>query len=323
MKRVSSKATGYLLIVVGSTFAASLGVFYQLIDQRYHASAETMVFVRTCMALAVLLVALLGWQRKLLRIDRKSGPRLLAFGVFGQAFYSWAYARSIMVVGVSIAALMAYSALIWVSVYEWFTLREKPDGRKLGAMLIAFAGVFLVMRVHDAGGIRLSPAALGLSIVSGIAGASWTVLNKRAGQRSNPQVVVASGMLVSALVVGSTQNLAQVTHLLTAPGAIWWMLALGLGPALVGPLLWAMGLRRISASDASIVGAWEPVTACMLGFLVLGERLAPLQIVGAAAIVVSILVLSTRRTRTLAAAPAVSPEAAAAVPEHGLAERER
>lgn len=321
MRPLSSKATGYLLIIVGSTFAASLGVFYQLIGARYAASAETMVFLRTVLALLALLVALVGWQRRLLRLDRKSAPRLLAFGIFGQAFYSWAYARSIMVVGMSVAALMAYSALIWVSLYEWISIREKPDRRKLGAMLVAFAGVFLVVRVNDAGGFRLSPEALVMCLVAGIAGASWTVLNKRAGQTSNPQMVVASGLLISALVVGATQPPAEVFRLLTAPNAIWWLLALSLGPALIGPLLWAMGLRRISASDASIVGAWEPVTACMLGFIVMGERLDPLQIVGAAAIVASILILSTRRgqSRTKAATiPAEDvPDSPSAGPDEG------
>lgn len=292
---LTARLAGYVFIIVGSTFAGSLGVFYHLIDQRYQASAETMVFLRACISLTVLVVAVLGWQRRLLRVDRHSVPWLIAFGVFGQAFFSWAYARSIMAVGVSVAALMGFTSLIWVSAYEWVALREKPGGRKLAAMAIAFAGVFLVMRVHRVGSVNLGPSAIAISVVAGIAGSLWTILNKQAGRRSSPPVVVGTGMIVSATLMGMTQGHGQVGRLLAQPGAVWWLLALAVGPALMGPLLWTAGLRRISASDASIVGAWEPVMACVLGFLVLGERLEAIQVLGALVIIASIVLLGAGR----------------------------
>ena len=66
---LTARLAGYIFIIGGSTFAGSLGVFYHLIDQRYQASAETMVFLRACISLTILVVAVLGWQRRLLRLD--------------------------------------------------------------------------------------------------------------------------------------------------------------------------------------------------------------------------------------------------------------
>jgi DME family drug/metabolite transporter len=58
--------------------------------------------------------------------------------------------------------------------------------------------------------------------------------------------------------------------------------------------LFFTGLRGVSASSAAVVAVLEPVTATVLGALVLGERLSPAGAVGAGLLCLAAL-LATRR----------------------------
>ena len=55
----------------------------------------------------------------------------------------------------------------------------------------------------------------------------------------------------------------------------------------------AVGLKMIFLRDAYTLSLFEPLTACGLSALILGERLAPLPLFGAVLILCGIFLLST------------------------------
>ncbi len=61
----------------------------------------------------------------------------------------------------------------------------------------------------------------------------------------------------------------------------------------VAYLLVGRALRQLSASTAITLGLAEPTTAALLGVLVLGESLSPLQLVGAAGVLAGVVVAGT------------------------------
>lgn len=80
-----------------------------------------------------------------------------------------------------------------------------------------------------------------------------------------------------------------------------WVVVLGT----VAPFgLVLLGLRLIGAPRTGLVGTAEPVMAGVIAWAVLGERLTPVQIVGAAVVMAGIVVAeSARAPRSTAAAP--------------------
>jgi probable blue pigment (indigoidine) exporter len=73
----------------------------------------------------------------------------------------------------------------------------------------------------------------------------------------------------------STQNIAGFIYLgLVGAGLTYW--------------LWFRGLQKLQAAAAASLGLLSPVTATVLGWLVLDQQLAPLQILGAAIILLSV-----------------------------------
>jgi len=66
------------------------------------------------------------------------------------------------------------------------------------------------------------------------------------------------------------------------------MAYLGLVGAALTYLLWFRGLSRIEPSAAASLGFLSPVVATLLGWLALGQSLAPTQIVGFVLVLVSV-----------------------------------
>jgi drug/metabolite transporter (DMT)-like permease len=83
---------------------------------------------------------------------------------------------------------------------------------------------------------------------------------------------------------------------LTAAG--WgWLACLALVSTVAAVSLFFAGLQRVGPTTASIISTAEPVVTVLLAFLVFGELLGPVQLVGGALVLGAVLMLASRRPR--------------------------
>ena len=121
--------------------------------------------------------------------------------------------------------------------------------------------------------------------------------------RSLPAAVGLNGTADGALRVGCETILSllnaplpELVAVLNAPQ--WWLFALlGVLGAGLSFAFYVVGLKRTAPTLAAIVAMVEPVTASLFGVLVLGETLAPLQILGLVLILVTVTGLSLYSNR--------------------------
>lgn len=289
-----SRAQGYLFALGAATAWGTLGIFYTIIERRYGLPPQTIVFFRAAVALAVLFGALALFRRQWLCVALRDLPLFAALGAVGIAVFYLVYVHAIRVAGVSVAVVLMYTAPAWVALYAWQRLGERLDRAKLAALAGAFLGAALVAEVYAPGRLRLNGAGLALGLASGLCYGCYSILNKHAVARYSPWTVLTFALLFGVPLLALAQPAAEVWRALTTPGLFAWLVALGVGPTLGGGLLYAAGMARLPASVASIIVAFEPVVASLLAFAILGERLAAGQLIGAALIVASILLLSSR-----------------------------
>jgi drug/metabolite transporter (DMT)-like permease len=78
----------------------------------------------------------------------------------------------------------------------------------------------------------------------------------------------------------------------------WWLLALAIGPQVIGHTALNAALRRLPAAvvSGSILG--EPVIASALAFMVLGEHAGWPTIAGSVVTLVGVLILNSRQKPT-------------------------
>lgn len=176
-------------------------------------------------------------------------------------------------------------------------LRRPVTGRQVVAMALSYAGILLVF-LH-AGGPALGRGSLvlgaGLVLASSLAYSVYLILSGEAVGRIG---AVRYTAYASIIACGFTFGHFLATRPLAAlqvPAPVYAMtLLMALVSTVLPTILMSEGLRRVGANRASLVSSVGPVITIGLGALFLGERLAPLQLAGAAIVLLGVTLVSLR-----------------------------
>lgn len=171
---------------------------------------------------------------------------------------------------------------------------------KVGWAAVAVAGVALTA---TAGSVRLDALGLVAALVGTVSMATGITLTKRWGvpPNTNPLNSTAWQLLVGGIVICPLIPIVD-----DGPWAIDVQAAIGYAwLAVVGGAvaysLWFRGARNLPAANVALLGVLSPLTAAVLGWIVLGQNMSGLQCVGfGIALVGSIagqLVTNVRRDR--------------------------
>jgi DME family drug/metabolite transporter len=254
-----------------------------------------------CLLMAAAATRVVKRARLAARPAQPSAPRRIAsYAVLGLAMaaYQVCYFRAVMLAGVSVTALLAIcSAPIMVAILGALVLRERI-GPMVGASLaLSVAGTALLVIGPRALGEIAGKFAAGTALAFG-AGASYAVYAvtaKRALSHAAPLPLAALTFSLAALFLAPMlldEHLAPADLRRAAP----LLLYLGIGPTAVAYGLFTAGLRRVPATQASIVTLLEPLTAAGLGVAVFGESLGPLGWTGAALLLTALALLLLARS---------------------------
>ena len=147
---------------------------------------------------------------------------------------------------------------------------ERPGRAWLAATLCAISGAALLASSGQAMHVDL----LGLALAAGAGGAyaGFTLFNKQLLHSRRPADVQAAVFVLAALLLAPLLLSADLGWV-TRPGGALVVLHLGLVTVGVAYSLFALGLRRVPVSTAVTLTLAEPMTAGILGVVVLGERL--------------------------------------------------
>jgi DME family drug/metabolite transporter len=223
-------------------------------------------------------------------------PALVAAA--GVAVYQLAFFAAVKDTGVAVGTIVALgSAPTLAGAFEWVLERRAPSRAWALATALALAGVTMLA----GGGASVSAPGVLLAIIAGASYAAYTLSAKRMLQDGHaPETVMAVAFGLGALL------LAPV---LAGTGAGWLTHADGLGlavflgvvPTALAYLLFARGLKRLTAAETATLTLAEPLTAALLGVIVLSERLSAPAAAGAALVLAGLLVLAApERRRRLA-----------------------
>jgi DME family drug/metabolite transporter len=86
-------------------------------------------------------------------------------------------------------------------------------------------------------------------------------------------------------------------HWLFTPRGITLALWLGLVPTAIAYLAYGAGLRHIQANEAATLTLAEPITATILGTLILHEHPAAAAWVGVGLVFIGLILLNSRKTQ--------------------------
>lgn len=290
---------GYALVLTAAALWATLGLFYKGLMTDFNLAPLAIIFWRIAVASVVVWGWLGFWQRDALRVARRHWLLFLGYGVVGVAAFYVIYVYAIAQAGVGVAAVLMYTAPVWVTAAGVIIWREPLTVRKGAALALAVFGCGLVGRVYALAEAHFDWLGLLAGLGAGVGYSLYILFSREVSQRGySPAVAIAYGYGLGALCLLPWQSMGELVRAVTTPALLFWLLALGLIPTLLGGAAFNAGLRTVSASNASIVATVEPVIAAGLGWAVWGERLEAWQLVGAGLIIAGVMLIQWPQGRS-------------------------
>jgi DME family drug/metabolite transporter len=242
-----------------------------------------------------LIVGYLALTRRRWPSGRRAWTRIAVNGLLS-ALFQGTYFAAIALTSVSLATLVTIGAApVMVAAVEHARSRRGLDRAEAVTLAAAVIGLALLAGRPGAGGHSggLSEAAVlsgtGIALVCAAGFAAVTLLGAEPVPgldelSLNGYGFVLGGIVLLPLAAASGGGLAFHPGLASAG----LLLALGAGPTAAAYTLYFRGLRTASASTAALLTLIEPLTAAVLAALVLGERLTPTGIAGAALLLAAV-----------------------------------
>ena len=286
---------GYLLVIAAAGCWATSGIFTKQILINYAPPPLALAFWRDALTFAMMFGALVLFRRGQLRVARRDWLPLVALGVISVGIFHvlWVYAVSL--IGVAPAVVLNYTAPAFAVLFAWLLWREPITLPKIGAVFLTFAGCVLVAQIYDLSRFRLNWVGFLVGLGTGVTWATYPIFSKMVLKRYSSWTVVTYAFGLSALTILLPQPVQTLSYPWSQPAEMWfWLLLLALVPTVAGFWLYSVGLRYLTVGAAMITATVETVAAALLAFLIFGDILGVVQILGGALIVTGIVLLARK-----------------------------
>jgi drug/metabolite transporter (DMT)-like permease len=284
---------GILFCIVAATAYSVTAIFAKL---AYAAGVNvvTLLLLRYLVAAGFFWVIILRSGRGL--PPRSTLTRGLLLGMIAQAGQTWLFGSALMRIDAALAILLLYTYPAMVTIGAVLIGRERLTLQRVLALVVATAGVVLVVSgphssIYDMLGVAL---ALGAALVY-----TCTLLTGHAILRAIQPMTLAGLVATGAAITFTTVGVAGGG--LRFDFSPWgWLPIIGLAlfASVLATVMNYSGMTRVGPTVASIIGTLEIPLGVVLATLLLGERLGPVQIVGGALVVTAVVLLQLRRPGT-------------------------
>jgi drug/metabolite transporter (DMT)-like permease len=245
-----------------------------------------------------------GWRLELSLRDLAAAVVVgLGLMVGGQGAASWAS----QYLPAGIVAVLVTTVPVWIVLFSWLFLSQRPPVVVALGVLAGFAGVAFLASPSGGASLALVPALVVLGGSMSWAAAalygSRTAISRRPLLATSIQLL-AGGTVQTLLGLGLGE--ASGVHLaaVAGPAGEAWLFLL-LGPSLIGFPLFTRLMATTPPAVANTQSYVSPVVTLVLGWLVLSEPVGPRTLVAASVILASVALVVTANGRRTARQAAV------------------
>lgn len=299
--KLSGKKHAGAILLAGILWG-TIGLFVRALSQTGLSSLQ-LVFLRSAITAVALFFYLLLFCRQALRIAWRDLWIFMGTGILSILFFSVCYFSTIQMAELSIAAVLLYTAPVFVMLFSLGFFQEKLNVRKILALLCCLMGCALVSGVLGAS--RLTLPALITGLLSGLGYSLYSVFGKFAVQKGYGALTTTFyTFLISAIAALPFVGLGEIPQKLALQGGSLLLIVLmGLFTSVIPYLLYTYGLWATAPAKASILASVEPVAAMLFGSIFFGEKLTLSSLAGMALVLSAVALLSPKEKTARPASP--------------------
>lgn len=292
MRRPPSLALFIALPILG--WALAFPLIKIALEDLSFVSLTLLRFTVACSALLVLL----GLQRRRFTPLRKRDVvPLFLLGFFGVMVYHLGLNYGEQYVSPGAASLIVATIPVFVVILAALFLNERITPRKIGGIGLSLTGLIILTVWGSQAIIKVDYVLGALAVLlAAIMGAVYTVAGKRMLGRYS-----ALSLTLYAMLLGSLGLLPLVRHsFVTQVASMSWetgvaVVFLGLVSTVVSYALWYMALEVKGASELSVYLYAIPVISTLVSYLLFGDPITPLFVVGGVLIILGVAIVNRAR----------------------------
>ena len=301
----SSYRTGAVLVIIACVFFALNGIVAKIaIDGGL--SPISVAAVRTVgSALCLLPFVVLVWRR----FTRAMLPPMIAYAAIGIFASQALYFQTLSYLDVALALVLVYIAPLPIAIYQHVRRGERLPRYAYAVMVVAIGGVTLSVLGGSGGVGAVSIIGVCFGLATMITFAAMVILSARQPAQLGPMGRAGAPMIVAAVLYlfvvppwafpyDKLDDVVMLAGRFQLEVPLWttliWIVVLG---SVVPFALVLAGNARVGSGAASMLGMTEPVVGSIAAWVILGQLLSLVQIVGILITVVAVAIVEHARTR--------------------------
>lgn len=255
--------------------------------------------IRIIMGLLIVGVYLLLSHRDALRVRLRDLWCFLGTGILSLLLFSCCYFSAMNYTSLAVAAVLLYTAPVFVMLMSLLLFREKLTARKVLALALAFAGCVLVSGLGS--GDAVSPTGLLLGLGSGFFYALYSIFGRYAIDRGyHAWTLTFYTFLFCGLGGAFLTDWDAIGTVVAGDGMGVWVVVMGIVTAFLPYVLYSLGLEHMESSRASILASIEPVIGTLVSVFVFHEAITVGGVLGIVLVLLAVAILSAPKQRTAA-----------------------
>lgn len=296
MIKNNTKLFGTIFILITTISYGILPAISQL-AYREGVAVETVLFNKFFYA-CVLMWLYIGIKKIPFKTDKKhfvflSLVALSYIGIATTLYEAFKYISG------SIATIISFTFPAMIILLEMLQGREKPNVRKIMALIASMIG--LVVIVWDSQ-IDLDMKGVLFALGTAVCYVFYTMGLSEKRTKSMNAMAVAGYVLLYSTVFNFFRCFFSGKPMFTTNMAQFrYIFILAVVCAFIAILCYAAGVKMIGPSTAGIINTFEPVFACLFGYLLVGDVLTINTLSGAALILFAVLIINIpiKRKKTI------------------------
>lgn len=281
------RLAGYLLVAASAVTFSAKGIFAKLL-YRYGIDPVTLLALRFALALPLFWAAV--WFFPSERTSWRDMLYIALSGFLGLYLAALADFYGLIYIDASLERVILYAYPAFVIIWTSLFFREPMTRRKVLSLVLTYLGLMLVMKVFD-GVERAHLIGAGLVLFSALIYSLSYIFTEFISKRVSGVKLSAYATTAAAFALFGTWQ-GRMETVPTEAGAWALLAALAVVSTFIPVLTINLGIKKIGASRAALASFIGPVSTAFLAWLVLGEKLEPVQLLGMALVMAGVLVIS-------------------------------
>ena len=289
---MNAKTKACLCILLAGTLWGMIGIFFNLLSGLGFTQMQV-VAIRAVTAALVLGAYILVRDPALLRVRLRDCWCFVGTGIISLVFFNWCYFTAMETTSLAVAAVLLYTAPVFVMLFSAVLFREPIGRQKVLALVMTFAGCLLVAGMP--GGGSVSPRGFLTGLGAGVGYALYSIFSRFALEKGYSSATIS---LYTFLFAGAAalplSRLWEAGALLVRPEAAAGALGIGVLCCVFPYLLYTRGLAGVETGQAAIMATVEPAVAALVSFALYGESLLGAKGAGILLIFAAVAVLNRK-----------------------------